>query len=213
MGSDPIPGRRDAVARTALPLLVAGLLILLQALGPDAAHWLRLESEGLAGGEWWRLVTGNLVHLSWAHLAWNLAALALLWVCCGPDLPWRAWVVTLILTLIGTGLGLAVSHPKLGWYVGFSGVLHGLFVTGAMARLRNKQWDAAVVLGLVVVKILYEQISGPLPGVEEAVGGPVLVDAHLFGALSGAIAAILLWIAGRVATFRAIDKPKASGPL
>jgi membrane associated rhomboid family serine protease len=43
----------------------------------------------------------------------------------------------------------------------------------------------------VILKLAVEQWLGPLWLTAEAAGGPVVVDAHLFGALGGALAAIL----------------------
>ena len=45
-----------------------------------------------------------------------------------------------------------------------------------------------------VVKIGWEQWHGPVPGSETTSGGPVVVDAHLYGAVGGAMAALLMRI-------------------
>lgn len=206
---EPPQAQQRSSYRAALFLALAALLVLLQSFGPEAIRWLRLEPSALSSGEWWRLITGNLVHLGWAHLGWNLAALALLWIFCGPDLSTTAWALALIATLVGTGLGLAVGAPELGWYVGFSGALHGLFVIGAAARLGKRHWDGVLVLAVIVAKILYEQIQGPMPGVARTVGGPVVVDAHLYGALSGALWIVALRITQRLASRPSRRKPSA----
>jgi hypothetical protein len=46
---------------------------------------------------------------------------------------------------------------------------------------------------VVVGKVAYEQIAGPLPGSEATSGGAVIVDAHLYGIIGGtAVAAALI---------------------
>ena len=45
---------------------------------------------------------------------------------------------------------------------------------------------------LVVGKLSWEQFDGALPGSESVAGGLVVVDAHLYGALAGALLGIVL---------------------
>ena len=49
-----------------------------------------------------------------------------------------------------------------------------------------------VILALVMAKLLFEQLIGPLPGSETTSGGPVVIDAHLYGAVGGVIAVLIL---------------------
>ena len=72
-------------------------------------------------------------------------------------------------------------------YVGLSGVLHGLFVSGCLMDIRNGHRDALLLFILISAKLAWEQVSGPLPGSESTAGGHVVVDAHLYGALSGVV--------------------------
>ena len=93
-------------------------------------------------------------------------------------------------------LGLWFLEPQLFWYVGLSGLLHGLLVAGIAGSLSARRIDV-LVLGIAVLgKLTYEQLVGPLPGSEESTGGTVIVAAHLYGAIGGAIGAA--WIMIRV---------------
>jgi hypothetical protein len=89
-------------------------------------------------------------------------------------------------------------NPELYWYVGMSGMLHGLLAAGIVARMPGLDAESAVLLLLMLAKIGYEQFGGPVPGSEITSGGPVVVDAHLYGALGGAFGAILLRVAARI---------------
>jgi hypothetical protein len=82
--------------------------------------------------------------------------------------------------------------PAVHWYVGLSGVLHGLFVAGALASLAAGYRAELLLLGLLVVKLAWEQVHGALPGSEGFAGGTVLVESHLFGAIAGLFAAAVL---------------------
>jgi rhomboid family GlyGly-CTERM serine protease len=78
-------------------------------------------------------------------------------------------------------------NPGLIWYVGLSGVLHALFVAGLLGDIREHAALGWLVLLGFAGKIIFEQMYGPLPGSERSAGGPVVVDAHLYGAIAGLI--------------------------
>jgi len=180
---------RIAVATVAVALGCS----LLQAAGAEG--FLRYDRLAIAGGEVWRLVTGHFVHLGVAHLAVNVAGLALVALLVGRHLSLRAWGLTLLVCCLVTAGGLLVLSPNVRWYVGLSGVLHGLLVAGAAhaARRGPERTFNAVVLAIVGAKLGWEQFVGALPGTSRLAGGSVIVDAHLFGAAGGlAVAAVLL---------------------
>jgi len=173
----------------AVPLAVAAIVLLL-ALGGDAARdALRYQYDAFSNGQWWRWWTGHLVHLGWSHAALNLAGLALVWALVGGHLSNAGWLWVIGGSALGISLGLLFLNPELTWYVGFSGVLHGMLVAGALAGIRGRGLggDRTDLLLLVVVagKLAWEQAAGPLPGSESGAGGNVIVDAHLYGGVLG----------------------------
>lgn len=175
-----------------LPALLALLAIALAVAGDDATRIFRFERQLIGQGEWWRLLTGHLTHLGWPHLGLNLVGLLLVWLLTGRALRPPEWGFVLVVTALLNGLALLAFVPSLVWYVGLSGVLHGLLLAGMLAGWRTGQRDAPLIIALVVVKLAWEQVSGPLPGSAEAAGGPVVVDAHLYGALGGMLAFLLV---------------------
>jgi rhomboid family GlyGly-CTERM serine protease len=181
-------------------LLFPGLLALLclaVALGGQGMQeLLRYQRDAIAGGEAWRLVTGHLAHLGWSHLWLNLAGLALIWLLVGRAFGNARWLAVFLISALGSSAGLWFMQPDLYWYVGLSGVLHGLLVAGALASWGSYK-DAPILLALVVAKLAWEQWMGPMPGSAAAAGGPVVVAAHLYGAVSGAVAFGLLRLARR----------------
>jgi len=182
-----LPRLQNLARRNGFVLVIAAVAIVIQAAGTDAAHALRYERPAILHGQWWRLLTGNLVHMGWSHLWLNLAGLALVWLLFKDQIPLRVWIASLLVSCLGVGLGLLWWSPHLVWYVGLSGALHGLFVTGAALCVRRGYRFEIVLLVLVAAKLIYEQNVGPLPGSEEVSGGHVAVDAHLYGAISGAL--------------------------
>jgi hypothetical protein len=82
-------------------------------------------------------------------------------------------------------LCLLAFNPSLSWYVGLSGILHGIWVGGALANVRCAQKSAYLLLLLVALKLLWEQLAGPLPVSEKNLVANIIVDAHLYGGLAG----------------------------
>jgi rhomboid family GlyGly-CTERM serine protease len=181
----------------AIPLCLAASALLVMLLGEDGEGLLRYQRSEILNGEGWRLLSGHLVHLGWSHLSMNLLALALVWALLGDTLTLAGWLLLLLCCALFDGLGLLLLNPGVEWYVGLSGVLHGLFLAGSLAGLASGRRDALLLLIALVAKLAWEQLAGPLPGSEAAAGGPVVVDAHLYGAIAGgATAALMLGLPG-----------------
>jgi membrane associated rhomboid family serine protease len=87
--------------------------------------------------------------------------------------------------------GLWFLDPDIRWYVGLSGLLHGLLAAGAIGGFRALPGESVVIGALIAAKVGYEQLVGPLPGSESTAGGAVVVNAHLYGALGGVLFALL----------------------
>ena len=174
-----------------LPVLLALLCGLLALGGADLAGALRYQRAAILHGQLWRLFSAHLLHLSGAHLLLNLCGLGLVWALFARELSGAAGWWALVCSALGVSLGLLLFDPGLDWYVGLSGVLHGLFAAGAIRHWRERPAEAALMLAVLAGKLLWEQLLGPLPGTSAVAGGPVVVDAHLFGALGGGLSAVL----------------------
>ena len=173
--------------------LVAVLGLLSQLDGEAARAGLAWDRLALEGGEWWRLLSGHFVHLGWSHLALNLAGLGLVtWITGSAYSPLR-WLLIAILTIATIDAGFWYLYADLDWYVGLSGLLHGLLIAGLVAGVRRRDREAMVLGVLVIAKLGWEQIVGPLPGSESTSGGAVIIDAHLYGAIGGLLGALVLW--------------------
>lgn len=173
--------------------LLFAVLVSLGLLGDTARFGLRYEREAILSGEYWRLVSGHFVHGTHQHLILNLAGLALIAALFPRDYTAKEWLWVLLLSLLAIDLGFVFYEPQLRWYVGFSGVLHGALAAGALAWWRSVPRSLALALtSILVAKLAWEQWHGALPLSGDL---PVVVDAHLYGALGGAIAASILWAA------------------
>ena len=182
-----------------LPLIILLLGMILVVGGETAREAFRFDRSGIQSAELWRLISGHLVHLGAAHFALNAAGLGLVWYLVGRAFDWQRWLIVTAVCMLTMDLGLWFLNPGLSWYVGLSGLLHGILAAGLVERLRRPTLETVILALLVLGKLGWEQFSGPLPGSEGTAGGPVVVDAHLYGALGGALAAIGLQIRTRAA--------------
>lgn len=165
------------------------------AVAVHLAGWhepLSYQRQAVAAGEVWRLLTCHLAHLGNGHLLENLAGLLLVGWVSGDSFSQRQWAAITFLCALAIGAALYLGNPELEWYVGLSGLLYGLLIAGLLMQLRRhpSRRYALVLLSAVVLKILWEQQAGPLPGSERITGGSVIVDAHLYGVMFGVICAL-----------------------
>lgn len=148
---------------------------------------LRWDRQMIADGEWWRLVTGHLVHLDMSHAILNLAAVMLVMALAGRTWPLHRWCVLVIVAIgaIDAGLWWLTDFE---WYVGFSGVVHAM-AAAALVRPLVARDPAAWVAGVLgLTKLLYEIRFGALPFLDWAGGTaaiPVATEVHAFGAVAG----------------------------
>jgi rhomboid family GlyGly-CTERM serine protease len=117
----------------------------------------------------------------------NLAALILLFLICPASFatPKCRQILAFMLIALGVSLGLLVFSPEIAWYVGLSGVLHGLAVVcGGVEASRGSATGWLLVI-CALLKPVWEQFGARREQFEGLLGGSVVVDAHLYGALTG----------------------------
>lgn len=191
-------GCRVALTAVLAIAVCAGVLAATPVLSPVAEPLqalFRYERYAVLHGEWWRLITAHLLHLGPAHLAMNVAGLlCVLWLC-RPVMSAGQTLICLLLYAPAVSLGLLIFNPGLGWYVGLSGVLHGLLVTAACLLLRTRP-EAFLLLTGVLAKLVFEQSGAGQVWSMEWLAGPVIVDAHLYGVCAGLCGALFLHVAG-----------------
>ncbi|MBL7000413.1 MAG: rhombosortase [Gammaproteobacteria bacterium] len=173
------------VLRESLPVFIISLImLLLQLLGPEL---LRYDSRFLQHAEYWRFLSGHWVHANWIHFGLNIAGFTLCLALTG--VRWALWQWGWRIIVLSTAIssGFIVWQPQLGWYVGFSGVLFGLYVLAAVASLSEQRMMSVILLIFIALKIILEQGASVNITSSELIGIPVLVDAHLYGVLSATL--------------------------
>ncbi len=176
-----------------LPIAIGCTLIVVQASGPELASAWRYERSVLVTHEWWRLLTGHLVHADFGHLGWNLFGVALVWWLFANQYTVTGWIAILLASTIAIDVGFLTLMPELEWYVGFSGVLHGMMAAGLLAWLVRARDPLTWLVALLFAdKLIWEHLVGPLPLAARSMGMPVIHEAHTYGALGGLLAGALL---------------------
>jgi rhomboid family GlyGly-CTERM serine protease len=168
------------------PAGIALFAITLSFGGEAARSAFRYDRFGIEGGEVWRLVTGHFVHLSTTHLAMNLAALAVLGMLFTSRLGRLDWAGATIVAILVIDAGLFWLDQNVPWYVGLSGVLHGLWAAGGCKSFDRRYATSWLLMLALIGKLAWEYWLGAIPLSAASVGGPVLAQAHLYGALGGA---------------------------
>lgn len=183
-----VPPRPRGLAVLVLVALLCGGL---EVAGAPLATALRYERGAIAAGEWWRLLSCHLVHYDGAHLALNLGGLALLWGLYSGELAPRAGALLAFGSALAVGLGLYLGSPAVGWYLGLSGLLHGLWAGAGVAVLGRSRLEGALTLAVLAARLAYEQAGGTLAA-HLGVDMPVVPVAHLYGAGGGLATALAL---------------------
>lgn len=171
----------------AFALAVSHICIISYLLLPQSNLWMAYDRVLVDSGHWWRLVTGNLVHLGGWHTVMNLASLWLISFIFQPLLRpcyWISWVLLLYCVNI---LAMHLWTPHIIHYVGMSGALYGLIAACATAELRLGVKISGVLLLIVGIKIFLPQIIGVEAEYDDFLGGAVVEESHIIGFIQGVI--------------------------
>jgi len=163
-------------------LLILCFLIQLLQLSP----LLRFDRQLIEQWQIWRVISGHLTHLNWNHYMLNMAGLGMVAVFFSSYKTNTYWLGALLFISLVCSAGMLVDN-RLDRYVGFSGVLHGLFIIGGRWEMQHYKLSGGVLLVIIIGKLIWEQMFGALPGSESMTGGRVAINAHLYGAIGGVL--------------------------
>ncbi len=170
-----------------ITLALVGVALVFSLL-PGVAQALEYDRlRVVSDGEWWRMLSGQLVHWNVRMALVDLAVVLLLGLWAEPRVP-RATRVVLLAGLPVIGTGIHLGAPRLLTYRGTSGLATALFVlvvlvVASNGRGRVTRGLALVAVGLLALKLSWETwtgtglFMGPLPD-----GVQVAPLAHLLGA-------------------------------
>lgn len=170
---------------TAHYLWLVIFIITLLVMWVNLVEYFRFDRRMIGDGQIWLLFSAHFAHLNWTHWALNMGGLAIVAFFFTAYGSVMQWLVVVIVSCFFVGAGLYWFNPQIYWYVGLSGVLHGLFIYGAIKEIKVQPVSGIVLMTLLVGKLTWEMFNGSLPGSEDMVGGHVITDSHLYGAVAG----------------------------
>jgi rhomboid family GlyGly-CTERM serine protease len=181
---------RSLLIETTLLIIISLLVYLFE---PQASEWLAYYHTGIKQFEFWRLITATFCHTNFNHLVMNLIGLVVIIGLFFDTFKKKSLIPLIFFSSLFIGLALFLFEPNIIWYVGFSGVLHALFSYGIACDIQQKsKWGIGLGI-LLIVKLANEQFFGAQQSTIDLIGSPVLVNAHLYGAISGLIFYSLHW--------------------
>jgi rhomboid family GlyGly-CTERM serine protease len=177
---------------------------------PQLEALLVYNREAIGQGELWRLVTGNLVHLSAAHLARDLIALLAAGALIenGRD---RYFPLLCLASAVLIGAVLYLTEPHLVVYGGMSGIVTAAVVylcLNGFGERSDYRWLCLAVLICLAIKTAVEVRGGASSFAVTSPKEFVVVPAsHAAGAATAIVVfALANWRSGALST------PKAARP-
>jgi len=177
-----------------VPLIVLLISLISFVFDNSLSELLVYQRTLLMQGEVWRIFSSHFFHTNGFHFLLNAAAVVMLWALHGQFYTIKSYLFVFMMSAITTSIGIHSFSPDIEQYVGLSGVLHGIFIWGAIEDIKAKERTGYLLLLGVILKIAHEQYYGASEDVAVLIGAKVAINAHLWGAVGGVIAVILLFI-------------------
>ncbi len=174
--------------------LILTLWLLLLVTQSGSVSTLQFDRAVINDGEYWRLLTAHFIHLNTMHLMLNMLGVGLVLMLFDGLMTVGQWLVVMLSSALMISTLIFFCLPQVQGYVGLSGVIHALFVVGTVQLLKKpKERYFAIALALLVtLKLLAENLGRGISLTADLIGGHVLVQAHLYGALAGVFIAQIL---------------------
>jgi rhomboid family GlyGly-CTERM serine protease len=175
------------------------VVICLAALLPEPLQRaLAFEHSAIITAEYWRLLTGHLIHSNAWHLAMNLAGLGLVLLLHGRYYSTSSMMLYFGCAALSISYMLVFISADIQVYVGLSGVLHALLCIGAIKDMQHYEPTGKLLFFGLFAKVAYEQWQGPDADLAQLIKAEVAIDAHLYGVITGLLLALMLSLVGYV---------------
>lgn len=167
--------------------VVAALALVATVLHPQV---LVADTDAIRSGEWWRLLTGPLVHSNGGQLARDVVALVILGAAYEAEFRLR-FSLALLAAIVVPCAAIAAWQPDFTQYFGLSGAVYALLTMAFVHEWRTSGGKPArwvvITCAVTAVKLGYECMTGQLLlPMELGQGVQPAPLAHLVGLAVGA---------------------------
>ena len=162
--------------------LVSGVL---QCLPVPLQHMLHYQAGQMPAHFFYLWLTPHLIHLSPSHYLINIASLAVVLLTFRTFFTPVRFFLLFAFSAASVTLGLWCCSPGVTDYVGMSGVIYGILSAGLLWSAKKHPLLSWTAFTLIAGKVVLETFYGPHLSIQASLGETVIVDAHLYGFLSG----------------------------
>ena len=189
--------RREAARWAWSPSLLLGLLAIVLYWEPGLSAVLQYDRIAIADGQWWRWITGHMVHWTDDNLTLDVLMFVVLGLLVEATRRERLLpCVVLSAAAISTANWLCLS--EMTYYRGLSGIDSALFVFVAIEIMRTSRRENTLfrevlgggALAVFVAKSLYEVFTGDALFVHETTVFSPVPLAHVAGGAVGMLCAL-----------------------
>jgi rhomboid family GlyGly-CTERM serine protease len=145
--------------------------------------------------EYYRFLTAHFVHTNGFHFSMNVGSLFIVALLHQQYYSWWQWLIASLLIALGISAVLFFFDQDVEFYLGLSGLMHGLLAVGIATDIKHKLPSGMIFLACLVGKLLYEQISPPNFALESWIESYVAINAHAAGTGIGFLIGLLFVIA------------------
>ena len=147
---------------------------------------MRYERHLILQGEYWRLLSAHFVHINFIHLAMNLVGWWVFLFMCGHLFSLKQLSFNIFTLALGISLGLLFVRVDFQWYLGFSGVLYGLFLLGSLhIAFREQLVLGGLIFNMLIFKLGLDAYTEQASVSAQLIGAPVAMVAHGYGLMIG----------------------------
>ena len=174
-----------------LTLIMAALALFLYLGAGPAAPALIFDRVAVTHGQWWRLVSGHLIHCDLSHLGWDVAGLLVLGWLFEDRFSRRQFLALIACGMIAVNAWLWWGQAPLR-YCGLSGLLNTLLAAGLMQQWRSSCSTLIPIVGFAAtLKIALEALHDK--ALFTTTAWPSVPQAHAAGLSAGVIITLIWW--------------------
>lgn len=178
-------------ATCGLCLILSSVMLCFTALEAQLFPILSLDANNISKGEYWRILTANIVHFGWVHTLMNVAALLLCTIALLNELSPIKYLSLLLICCLAVGTSIYWFNPEYRPYAGLSGAIHGLIFAGLIQTRVYPMWIKIAGLLLIMGKLVQENLPGyEATDLQQLIPAAVAVESHVYGAIAGAAFAL-----------------------